>query len=185
MSFFNELIWFTKLNHLRKIKLVVFDVDGVLTDGKLYIDNLGNTTKSFNVKDGIAIKFLHKEGIKTAFLSGGSQGSTTFRAESLKVGYCLVGVKNKIKAMKEIQNKFGVNIENTAYLGDDLNDLPLINYVKLFVTPNDAVKELKIKSDAILNKQCGDGAAREFIERLLKAKGLWKNYASNGWLESN
>ena len=182
---FNELIWLSRVNALKAIKLVVFDVDGVLTDGKLFIDKEGNTIKSFNVKDGIAIKFLQNEGIKTAFLSGGSKGSTTQRAKSLKVDACLVGVKNKMDAINKVKDQFGITSENTAYIGDDLNDLPVLNSVKLFITPHDAAKELRNKAHASLNNIGGDGAAREFIERLLKAKGLWKKYSIKGWVELN
>ena len=185
MFFFNEISWLIRLSALKKIKLVVFEVDGVLTDGKLPIDNHGNTTKSFNVKDGVAIKLLQNEGIKTAFLSGGSKGSTNHRAESLNVDFCIVGVKNKMEALKNLQKQLGFSINQTAYLGDDLNDLPVFNYVKLFVTPFDAVTDLKKKAHVTLKKGGGEGATREFVERLLKAKGLWKKYAKYGYSELN
>ena len=185
MNFLKKFFWPLNTFSLNKIYLVVFDVDGVLTDGKLYIDTNGNIQKSFNVKDGIAIKLLQNEQIKVVFLSGGDAGSASHRAESLQIDKCLFNIRNKEIALRNIQDEFKIASENTAFIGDDLNDLPVKNTVGLFITTSDAANYVRNKADLILRSKGGEGAAREFVEKLLIAKGTLDKYIKNGWLDKN
>lgn len=185
MKLINNFLWYKKFKSLRKIQLLVLDVDGVLTDGKLYYNDDGSILKSFNVRDGIAIKFLQSVGIKTAFLSGGSKESTIQRAQSLNIDKCLFGIKNKKLALKSIQLELDILPENTAFIGDDLNDIPVFESVNLFITTADSAIGMKKKAHLVLNRKGGDGAVREFAEWLLKAKGVWNNFCEKGWLDTN
>ena len=140
--FDNQLIrkiFFKNLSEkISSIKLLVFDIDGVLTDGKIFIEENGNVSKSFNVKDGLATKLLLKEGIEVVFLSGSNSNSINLRAKQLGVKKCITGAKNKLKELINIQLEIGYDKDETAYVGDDLNDLMVKENVSLFMSPVDA-----------------------------------------------
>ena len=182
---FNELNWLKLKGKIKKIKLLVMDVDGVLTDGKLYIDNEGNLMKSFNVKDGLGLKLLMENKVKIAFFSGGSGGATEKRAETLKIDYCQVGIKNKFTALSNLQKKLSLTKEETAYIGDDINDIPVKKIVNIFFAPKDASNYVLRMCDAILTNSGGNGAIRELSERILSFKGSLTNIEKKGWLERN
>ncbi len=185
MKLISELKWFYQNNKLKKIKLLVLDVDGVLTNGKLIYGNEGEIFKVFNVKDGLGIKLLQHSGIKLAFLSGGSNGATNYRANDLAIESCFTGIKDKSKAIVDLQKIHKVNKTETAYIGDDLNDIVVLKYVSLLITPKDGSKQIIRKAQLTLNSKGGDGAIREFSERLLKSKNKWANYCKYGWKDSN
>ena len=182
---FNELNWLKLKGKIKKIKLLVMDVDGVLTDGKLYLDSQGSLMKSFDVKDGLGVKLLMENNIKIVFLSGGSGGATEKRAETLKIDYCQVGSKNKLIAMANLQKKFSLTKEDTAYVGDDLNDIPVKKLVNIFFAPRDASKYVLKTCDVILKNSGGNGAIRELSERILNSKGVFYDIRKKGWLELN
>ena len=115
--------------------MLILDVDGVLTDGGLWVDHNGNTMKRFDVKDGLGIKLMQEVGIKIVLLSGGVSGATEKRASQLGIEYYLVGIKNKLEAVERIQKKFMIPICKTAYIGDDINDIVVRPIVKLFSHP--------------------------------------------------
>ena len=119
----NELSWWLLRRRLRSIQLLVLDVDGVLTDGGLWLDAKGNLSKRFDVRDGLGIRLLQQEGLQIAFLSGGLGGATEARALQLGIKHCLVGIKDKPSALRTLQKQLGVSIAQTAFVGDDLNDL--------------------------------------------------------------
>ena len=187
--FENQLIrkiFFKKLvAKISSIKLLVFDIDGVLTDGKITIEENGNVSKSFNVKDGLAIKLLLKEGIEVCFLSGSDSNSIKLRAKQLGVRKCITGAKNKLKELKNLQLEIGYNKDNTAYVGDDLNDLVAKETVSLLMSPNDALSEMKNNSDLILFSKGGEGVVSEIARMILIVNGKINYYKKSGWIERN
>jgi len=162
--------WNLKRELIKSIFLLVLDVDGVLTDGKLIIDSEGNQTKNFSVKDGLGMKLLIEQNIKVVFMSGGKGGASEQRALGLGIHKCLVNVKNKGEALGLLQKEYAINPENTAFIGDDVNDISVRNYVKLLVATADASIEFKKISDLVLINKGGDGAVREFTDRMLKRR---------------
>ncbi len=188
-AFNNELLrkFFFKnlLKRLTAIKLLVFDVDGVLTDGSIFIANDGTVTKKFNVKDGLGLKILLKEGLKIIFLSGSNSNSIKIRAEQLGITKCVINAKDKVKEIKALQNELGFRNFDTAFVGDDLNDLKVKKYVSVFISPLDAITEIRNNSDIVLQTKGGFGAAREVAEILLKVNKLIDFYKSFGWVDKN
>ena len=115
------LRWWLLRRQLRSTQLLVLDVDGVLTDGGLWFDAKGQLSKRFDVRDGLGIRLLQQAGIDIAFLSGGQGGATEVRARQLGINHCLVGIKDKPAALTALQNHVGVSVDQTAFVGDDLN----------------------------------------------------------------
>ena len=183
--YFNFLKWRLLRDSLKKIKLIIFDVDGVLTDGGLYFDHLGNLSKRFDVKDGLGIRLLKNEGLIIVFMSGGQGGSTEYRAKQLSIDKCLVGVKDKSKSIIALQNELKISGKETCYVGDDLNDIPVRRHVSLLISTSNACADLKRKSDVILKNQGGKGAVRELAKEILKANKSYHNLAKYGWKENN
>lgn len=173
------------LKRLTAIKLLVFDVDGVLTDGSIFIANDGTVTKKFNVKDGLGLKILLEEGLKIIFLSGSNSNSIKIRAEQLGITKCVINAKDKVKEIKALQNELGFRNFDTAFVGDDLNDLKVKKYVSVFISPLDAITEIRNNSDIVLQTKGGFGAAREVAEILLKVNKLIDFYKSFGWVDKN
>ena len=179
------LRWWLLRRQLRSIQLLVLDVDGVLTDGGLWFDAEGKLNKRFDVRDGLGIRLLQQAGIDIAFLSGGQGGATEARARQLGINHCLVGIKDKPAALTALQNLVGVSVEQTAFVGDDLNDLAVRQVVGLLFTPADACLPIRRGADAVLRQQGGHGAVRELAERILKARGRWGRLSRDGWKDRN
>ena len=170
---------------LSLIKLIVLDVDGVLTDGNLYIDSNGNEIKKFNVKDGLGIKLLQEANIIIALISGGKPDSTIHRLEKLKIKHYFFEVKNKLKILIDLKKELNLHDSEVLYVGDDLNDLTVKNNVSLLVGTRDANIQFKKKCDLILNNEGGGNAVREIAERLLKDKFSYKFLLAKGFTETN
>ena len=151
-----------------KIKLAAFDVDGVMTDGSITYDENGIEYKTFNAKDGHGITMLNNAGIITAIITARSNGTVQHRAENLKFKEIHQGSKNKIQTLTEILEKYNLTLEQTAYMGDDLPDICILEKTGLSGCPNDAVDEVKDISRFISSKNGGRGAVREFCEVILK-----------------
>lgn len=166
---------------LKKIKLVVFDCDGVMTDGGIYINNIGESFRRFDVKDGLAIKLLQSQNIIPACISGSNSKIIQIRFKSLGVEIIKKGVKDKSSELKKIQIDLGIKKEETMYLGDDINDLTVTNYVGIFAVPSDAHEACKKKAKFIGNKKGGKGFIREITDNLLLSKGIdpFKSFATN------
>ena len=179
------LSWIRIRHSLKKIKLLAIDVDGVLTNGNIYLNSEGEIYKSFNVKDGLGLKLLREEGIKVAFISGGDGGATEMRAKHLGIDFCEVRIKNKSKTIENIQRKLNIDKTETAFVGDDLNDIPVRYVVDLFFAPRDASKHLFKFCDAILINNGGSGAIRELSEKILKARSVLNSLSLSGWLDCN
>lgn len=161
------------------IKLIILDVDGTLTDGKLYFDNLGNQMKSFDVKDGLAITQAIKHGIKIGIITGKSSKIVELRAKELGIIDVIQESRNKVKDLISIQEKYNISFEETAYMGDDLVDLKVMKLCELSGCPKDSVEEILKISDFISSKNGGNGAVREFIEKILKDQNLWTDVINN------
>ena len=152
------------------IKLVLFDVDGVLTDGSIFISEQGEFFKQFNVKDGLAIELLHSHSIVTGVISGKKSPALSKRCEQLGFDIIITGCKNKLPELDNICLSHNVNLDNIAFCGDDVLDLPIMDVCGLGVAPSDA-HELVLKSaDWIMSLQGGKGMAREFVDKLLTLK---------------
>jgi len=156
-----------------KIRLVVFDVDGVLTDGKIALDAHGVETKAFNVQDGTGIKYLLRSGIKVAFITGRQSGAVALRARELGVEDVYQGAKVKLEAYEKLVEKYGLHDDEICYVGDDLPDLPVMRRVGLAVAVANARLEIKNEAAYVTQAQGGGGAAREVAEKILKGQGKW------------
>ena len=180
-----ELQWQLQRQSLASIDLLVMDVDGVLTDGGLWLDPRGELQKRFDVRDGLGLRLLQQEGLTLALLSGGKGGATEARAKQLGIEHCFVGIKDKTAALAELQQQLNLSQLNTAFVGDDLNDLIVRPLVKLLLAPADACRPLRSQADAVLQHRGGHGAVRELAERLLKARGQWHQLRKKGWKDRN
>lgn len=149
------------------IKLIVLDVDGVLTDGKLFIGSNGDEYKSFHVKDGMGIGLARFLGIKVAFISGRVSESVRKRAKELGVDYLYQGITNKEKVLYDLIKMLDIKLDNVFYMGDDINDLPVIRLVEFSAAPKDAVEIVKKSVDYVCSNIAGNGAVREAIDFIL------------------
>lgn len=157
-----------------RIKLVVFDVDGVLTDGKIVIGNAGELYKSFDAQDGLGVSLLKLSGLKTAIITGRSSEIVKRRAAELKIDALFQGAKNKLAALKRLREAYGFAEEEIAYIGDDLIDLPVLRRVGLACAVANAVDEVKAASQYVAARKGGDGGVRQIAEAILKARGQWE-----------
>ncbi len=167
-----------------KIRLLALDVDGVLTDGGLYIGAGGETCKRFNVQDGLAISCALRNNLTVAIITGRQSEIVCRRAAELGITEIYQGIKDKREMLEELAAKHSLQLTEVAYMGDDLNDLPALNIAGLACAPENAVQEVKDLADFIAAKKGGEGAVREVIETILKAKGEWAQvvaaYINNG-----
>lgn len=151
-----------------KIKLLVVDVDGVMTDGGMYFAESGEQLKKFNTKDGMGIIHLTKNNFQVAIISSGFKGEAIAkRAEMLGIQNCTVGRTPKIETLTKLCKDFGIGLENVAMIGDDINDLEVMRKIGLSACPKDAINKIKSNSTIILNKNGGEGCVREFIDEYL------------------
>ena len=166
-----------KSNHLndklKKIKLLVIDVDGVMTDGGMYFAENGDQMKKFNTKDGMAIIHLTKNDFQVAIISSGFKGEAVERrAEMLGIQHCIVSRKPKMETLTEICVNLKIETENVAIVGDDINDLEVMRNVGFSACPADAVNSVKSTVDVILTNKGGEGCVREFIDLYLLKEPL-------------
>ena len=169
LALFSNLIHGDKL---RSAELVVLDVDGVLTDGGLLYTSNGMVNKKFDVKDGLGIKILQLIGLEVAFLSGGKTDATYTRAKELGVEHCITEAKDKGLEIKKLQKELEIPPEKTIFLGDDINDLTVKNFVSLLIATKDAESDYKKYSDITLSKKGGNGALRELVNRIVNSKKI-------------
>lgn len=153
--------------------MVIIDVDGVLTDGKITLDVNGNESKSFCVQDGTGISYLHRVGIKTAIISGRESKVVEQRAKELCIEDVYLGIHNKVEAYEKILKKHKLKDNETCYIGDDLIDLPILRRVGFSVAVPNATLEVKENVSYVTNAPGGSGAIREVTEKILKSQGKW------------
>ena len=157
-----------------KIKLLAFDVDGVMTDGSVTYDENGVEYKTFNVKDGHGLVRVQKSGFITAVITARNNGTVEHRAKNLNITEIYQGQKYKLPALEEIMKKYNLSFENVSYMGDDLPDLCILEKVGLACCPNDAVKEVKDVCNFKSSFDGGRGAVRELCDFILDAQGIEK-----------
>jgi len=157
----------------RKIKMIIMDVDGTLTDGSLLLLPDGEELKAYNVKDGTGVLLAHMAGLKTGIITGKISSSLKKRAERLKIVEVHEGILDKKKVLLEIIEKNKLHAEQIAYIGDDVGDLEVIKSVGLAGAVADAHPEIKKHSHFICGNAGGKGAVREFIEFILEAQNKW------------
>lgn len=160
---------------IEKIKLLVLDIDGVMTNGLIIIDAAGIESKAFNTLDGHGVKLWMRAGGKAGFLSGRESKPTELRAAQLGVDFCIQGSLDKLPALEKICTELNVTAEEVCFVGDDLPDLPPIRWCGLGVAVANAVEEVKSYADYTTKNTGGNGAVREIIEYMLKATGKWSN----------
>ncbi len=155
----------------KNVKLLILDVDGVLTDNGLYLDDKGIESKRFNVVDGMGIWLAHKAGIKVALISGRPSRATKIRATQLKIKHVSLAQTDKIKAYQKLKRSLRVKDDQVAYMGDDLLDVPVLRRVGLPICVKNANPRVKRFAKMVTKTKGGDGAVREVVEMLLKARG--------------
>ena len=155
------------------IKLVLTDIDGVWTDGGMYYDNTGNEWKRFNTSDSAGVLFLKNMGIPIGIITGETTEIVRRRAEKLKIDFLFMGIKDKLKVARKLCEDLQISLsENVAYIGDDVNDIPLLEKVKLSATPYNAPDYVKPYAKWHLNKKGGEGVFREFVEKIMDEYNL-------------
>jgi 3-deoxy-D-manno-octulosonate 8-phosphate phosphatase (KDO 8-P phosphatase) len=161
------------VNRLKQIRLVLLDVDGVLTSGNIIYSDSGEQIKIFDVKDGLGIRLLKEAGIKVGIITGRRGKALQHRCDNLGIDLIFDGIRNKAEALDDIQAETGIPIEAMAFVGDDLPDLPAMKKVGLAVAVGDAVSLIRQQAHMVTQSGGGKGAVREVSEAILKAQGLW------------
>lgn len=164
---------------MRDINTLILDVDGVLTDGTMIYGNDGEELKNFHVRDGKGIALARVAGMRVILMTSEETELTMNRAKKLGIeDDTYLGIKNKLKCLEEIVSKNNLSLENIAFIGDDINDIPALNEVGLPIAVNDAVEEVRElvrkRGGFITTKKGGEGAVREAIETILKKQGRWE-----------
>lgn len=152
---------------MKRIKLLVLDVDGTLTDGGVYMDGLGGEFKRFDIHDGMGIVRLRAAGVRTAFLSGRRSEATAQRAADLGVELLFNGVREKLPVLRSLLSDLSLSAEEAAYMGDDVNDVDCLRAAGLAFAPADAVSEAKAAADFVTSAKGGGGAVREAAEHII------------------
>jgi len=155
------------------IKLVLTDIDGVWTDGGMYYDNQGNEWKKFNTSDSAGVLFLRNLSVPVGIITGENTEIVKRRSEKLKIDYLFMGIKDKLKVAHQLCKELNLNLsEDVAYIGDDVNDIPLLKIVRISATPANAPKYVKPFAKWQLKKRGGEGVFREFVERIMDEYNL-------------
>ena len=157
----------TSQMNLHQVKLLALDVDGILTDGGLYYTESGEVCKKFNVKDGKGIALLIQSGIEVAIISANDSDATLHRAKKLGIKNCFIDVKNKLVVLNDLCDRLNISLGQVCYMGDDLNDLPVLKAVGFPMTVADAIPENKVNSVYVTESSGGQGAVREVCNLLL------------------
>jgi 3-deoxy-D-manno-octulosonate 8-phosphate phosphatase (KDO 8-P phosphatase) len=156
------------------LKLVLTDVDGVMTDGRILLLPGGAEAKSFHVRDGLGLVLARRAGLKTGLISGRTSEEVTRRAAELGMDVVRQGVSDKVACVVEVMAGLELEAREVAYIGDDLNDLPLLKAVGLAAAPADAPFEVRDAAFMVTERKGGDGCLREFLEAILRARGDWE-----------
>ncbi|TLM68966.1 MAG: HAD family hydrolase [Deltaproteobacteria bacterium] len=168
---------------LEKIRLLLLDVDGVMTDGRIIYDDRGGETKAFDVKDGHGIKLLQRAGIRVGIITGRQSAVVDRRAQELGIELVYQGAKDKLVPFLEILQKTGLGVEQIAYMGDDLPDLPILRRVGFAVTVADALDDVRPHVHYVTQRPGGRGAVREVCDLLLKEGGRWDSVSGRYFSE--
>jgi len=158
-----------------RVRLVLFDVDGVLTDGKILLHADGSESKVFDIKDGTGIVWAQRLGLTVGFLSARSSAATAQRAAQLGITLVHQGVASKLDTYDQIADSLMLEDDEIAYMGDDILDLPVLAKVGLATAPADAADDVRTRVHWVARANGGAGAARELIELILRSQGLWSS----------
>ena len=158
-----------------QIRLALFDVDGVMTDGTLLISEFGESFKPFNILDGLGLKLLKASGVSTGILTGRSSASVEKRASELAIDHLIQGAENKLRAYADLRKQLGLEDAQVCYMGDDLPDLPVLRRCGLALSPPDAVKQVREQVHFVTRTSGGRGAVREACELIMQAQGTWES----------
>ena len=167
------------LSLARKVKLAVFDVDGVMTSGAVMYDSSGQEIKAFSILDGLGIKLLRQSGVDVAIITGRSSKMVERRAKELGLDILIQGREDKLMALNELLETHGVSLSEVAYLGDDLPDLPAIRAVGLGMTVANGYSLVKEYADGVTVASGGQGAVREFCDLIMHAQGTLSSMLSD------
>jgi len=157
----------------RQVRLALFDVDGVMNDGTLFVSGQGESFKPFNILDGLGLKLLKSSGVATGILTGRSSAAVSARAGELDIDHLIQGANDKLRAYIDLQQQLGLNDEQICYMGDDLPDLPVLRRCGLALSPPGAVDEVRSEVHFVTRTQGGKGAVREACELIMRAQGSW------------
>lgn len=149
------------------IKLILTDIDGVWTDGGMYYDQLGNEWKKFHTYDSAGVLFAHRCNIPVGIVSGEDTEIVRRRAEKLKVDYLYMGVQDKVQVAADLCKQLGISMEEVAFIGDDLNDMDLLEQAGISATPASSPEYVQAKAKMVMSKKGGEGVFREFVEKIL------------------
>lgn len=166
---------------LRKIKGIIFDVDGVLSSDCIPLHPSGEPMRIINTKDGYAMQLAAKQGIQLGIITGGDTQAVRIRFESLGFQHVYLKAKHKINEFQDFLDKTGLQPEEICYVGDDIPDYEVMELVGLPACPADAVPEIKAISKYISHKKGGDGVGRDIIEQVLKVQNKWMRSDAFGW----
>jgi 3-deoxy-D-manno-octulosonate 8-phosphate phosphatase (KDO 8-P phosphatase) len=158
----------------RALELVLADVDGVMTDGRVLLLPDGGEVKGFHIRDGLGVVLAHAAGLRTGLITGRRSEAVTRRAAELGMAVVRQGVRDKGRALGEILGELGLEPAQVAYIGDDVNDLPVLTQVGLSASPADAPLEVRLQTFMVTEARGGDGCLREFLEAILRARGEWE-----------
>ncbi len=165
-------------DRFRKIELILSDVDGVLTGGGIVYDNQGIETKQFHVRDGLGIRLWQRAGYKFGVLTARTSHIVKVRAAELQMDVVRQGFEEKLPAAQQVIDELGLVADQVCFIGDDLPDLPVIRHVGVGVAVANAVEEVRAAADHVTKSPGGEGAVRELVETLLKAKKRWNELIS-------
>ncbi|MEZ5196500.1 MAG: HAD-IIIA family hydrolase [Bacteroidales bacterium] len=155
------------------LKIVLTDIDGVWTDGGMYYDNSGNEWKRFNTSDSAGVLFCRNMGLLVGIITGEETEIVRRRAEKLKIDHLFMGIKDKLKVAHQLCKELEIDLENeVAYIGDDINDIPLLQKVRISATPDNAPEYVKTFAKWHMKKSGGDGVFREFVEKIMDEYSL-------------
>ena len=156
-----------------RIKLLLMDCDGVLTDGRLWLIGDDDEQKSFNTHDGLGLTLLHRAGLKSGIITSRSSNALARRAQGLGVEFLHQGKREKLAAYEEILEQAGCDENEVAFVGDDLPDIPIMKRAELAIAVADAVAEVRAVAHYVTRRDGGRGAVREAVELILKSQGRW------------
>lgn len=169
------------LHKLKEITTFIFDVDGVLTDGSVYVTESGEQSRAFNIKDGYALQLAVKCGYNVCAVSGSRSKSALYRLNSLGIKDVYMGIHTKIGKVKIYLEEKSISPENVLYMGDDIPEMEVMKLVGLPVCPADAVEEIKAVSMYVSPFAGGKGCARDVIEKVLKIQDKWMSEEAYSW----
>ncbi|MDN3555600.1 KdsC family phosphatase [Halomonas maura] len=161
------------VDRLRRVRLLAMDVDGVLTDGRLYFQSDGSETKAFHTLDGHGIKLLHRAGIEVALITGRDSPMVSRRAAALGIQHLYQGIEKKLPTLRQLCTRLGIGLEQVAYCGDDMPDVAAIRQAGVGISVPGAPSYIRQHADWVTEREGGHGAVREICDTLLQAQGHW------------